>query len=218
MSKKKKENAVEDAAKLAAAQEEQRRKAIADFNVSNMGKYWIDPDNVPTDEDIAKAKEDFEVRTKALQEKKDYMVADKANALRVAKFMKKFNDESVWSKRMFVGLVNFSALMDDFINGFDENNPVDLVLEFPPIQYAFLVFENYGGKGIEDAKKMAEIWDEYLPIYEKLHELVDQYNAEVKACEELKDKWGMLEQGYFVYILDGENAKESTDASTEQAE
>ena len=41
-------NAVDQTAKL----EEERRKAIAEFNVQNMGKYWIDPDKVPTSEDI----------------------------------------------------------------------------------------------------------------------------------------------------------------------
>ena len=141
MSKKTEKN-VNDAASQAARLEEERRKAIAEFNVQNMGKYWIDPDKVPTSEDIENVKKEFEERTKALQEKKDYLVADKNNALRVAKFMKDFNDNSLWSQRMFVGVLNFSALMNDFIEGFDEKKPVDLILEYAPVQYAFLLFEN----------------------------------------------------------------------------
>ena len=201
MSKKTEKN-VNDAASQAARLEEERRKAIAEFNVQNMGKYWIDPDKVPTSEDIENVKKEFEERTKALQEKKDYIVADKNNALRVAKFMKDFNDNSLWSQRMFVGVLNFSALMNDFIEGFDENNPVDLILEYAPVQYAFLLFENYGGIGIDSARHMAEIWDEYLPIYETLHELVDGYKKEAGACDELKEKWAMFEQGYYLYVLD----------------
>ena len=201
MSKKTEKN-VNDAASQAARLEEERRKAIAEFNVQNMGKYWIDPDKVPTSEDIANVKKEFEEKTKALQEKKDYVVADKNNALRVAKFMKDFNDNSLWSQRMFVGVLNFSALMNDFIEGFDENNPVDLILEYAPVQYAFLLFENYGGIGIDSARHMAEIWDEYLPIYETLHELVDGYKKEASACDELKEKWAMFEQGYYLHVLD----------------
>lgn len=201
MSKKTEKN-VNDAASQAARLEEERRKAIAEFNVQNMGKYWIDPDKVPTSEDIENVKKEFEERTKALQEKKDYIVADKNNALRVAKFMKDFNDNSLWSQRMFVGVLNFSALMNDFIEGFDENNPVDLILEYAPVQYAFLLFENYGGIGIDSARHMAEIWDEYLPIYETLHELVDWYKKEAGACDELKEKWAMFEQGYYLHVLD----------------
>ena len=201
MSKKTEKN-VNDAASQAARLEEERRKAIAEFNVQNMGKYWIDPDKVPTSEDIENVKKEFEERTKALQEKKDYLVADKNNALRVAKFMKDFNDNSLWSQRMFVGVLNFSALMNDFIEGFDEKNPVDLILEYAPVQYAFLLFENYGGIGIDSARHMAEIWDEYLPIYETLHELVDWYKKEADACDALKEKWAMFEQGYYLVIME----------------
>lgn len=201
MSKKTEKN-VNDAASQTARLEEERRKAIAEFNVQNMGKYWIDPDKVPTSEDIENVKKEFEERTKALQEKKDYIVADKNNALRVAKFMKDFNDNSLWSQRMFVGVLNFSALMNDFIEGFDENNPVDLILEYAPVQYAFLLFENYGGIGIDSARHMAEIWDEYLPIYETLHELVDWYKKEADTCDKLKEKWAMFEQGYYLHVLD----------------
>ena len=64
-------------------------------------KFWIDPEKTPTSEDIQQVKDEFEQRTKALQEKKDYVVADKNNALRVAKFMKEFNDNSIWTQRMF---------------------------------------------------------------------------------------------------------------------
>ena len=94
MSKKteKKESAVADQAKRL---EEERKKAIAEFNTQYIGKFWIDPDKVPTDKDIEDVKTEFEERTKAMQEKKDYLIADKTNALRVAKFMKDFNDNSV---------------------------------------------------------------------------------------------------------------------------
>jgi hypothetical protein len=208
-------NVVDQTAKL----EDERRKAIAEFNVQNMGKFWIDPDKVPTDEDIENVKKEFEERTKALQEKKDYLVADKSNALRVAKFMKDFNDNSVWSQRMFVGVLNFSALMNDFIENFDENNPKDLIMEYAPMQYAFLLFENYGGVGIDSARHMAEIWDEYLPIYETLHELVDWYKNEADKCDELKEKWAMFEQGYYLHILEGteEDPRDEKNSVDEQS-
>ena len=59
MSKKTEKN-VNDAASQTARLEEERRKAIAEFNVQNMGKYWIDPDKVPTSEDIENVKKEFE--------------------------------------------------------------------------------------------------------------------------------------------------------------
>ena len=79
--------------------------------------------------------------------------------------------------------VEFSALMKDFIDNFDEKIQLILFLNMHQFKYAFLVFENYGGVGIDAANHMAEIWDEYLPIYEKLHELVDWYKKEADACD-----------------------------------
>lgn len=195
-----------DAAKEAEKNELQRRQVINDFNINNGGKYWIDANKVPTSEDIENAKKEFEEKTKALQSKNDYLVADKNNALRVAKFMKEFISKSIWTNRSWVGVLNFNALMDDFIKDFDENNPKDLILEYPPMQFAYLMFENYGGIGIESANEMAKVWDEYLPIYEKLHELNDWHDAEAKMCEDLRYKWALMEQGYYVVILD-ENQK-----------
>ena len=75
---KKKVKEVDEAAKQA----EMRLAAIREYNVNNMGDSWIDPNHVPTEEEVADAKKEFEDRTKALQEKNDYLVADKPNALR----------------------------------------------------------------------------------------------------------------------------------------
>lgn len=217
MAKKKiEEKQMTEEEKIAVKREEERRQAIAEFNVNNMGKFWIDPAKVPTEEDINKAKFDFEDAAKKLNDRKDYVVADKENALRVAKFMKDFNDNSFWSQRMFVGVLNFSDLLNEFIKGFDENDPKELALEYAPVQYAFILFENYAGFGYEAAKHMAEIWDEYLPIYERLHELVDEYKAETQKVEDLQQVWGMMAQGYYTYIMTGtENDPVDTVENTE---
>lgn len=193
---------IKDAAKAAEKQEQERRKAIADFNVNQMGKLWIDPDKIPTDEDIENAKKEFEEFTKELNEKKDYQVADETNALRVAKFMQTFVDRSVWTGRAFVGVLNFHALMKDFIEGFDEKNPVPLNLEYGAMQFAFLMFENYGGVGVDSAEWIAENWEEYLPIYEKLHELSDWYELQSKKADNLKQRWAAMAQGYYMTIIE----------------
>ena len=193
---------IKNAAKAAEKHEEERRRAIADFNMNNMGKMVIDPDKVPTEEDINNAKKDFEDFTKGLQEKKDYLVADAPNALRVAKFMQTFIDRNVWTGRSFVGVLNFHGLLKDFIESFDENNPKNLELEYGPMQFAYLMFENYGGIGIESANWIAENWDEYLPIYEKLHELNDWYELQAKKSENLRQRWAAMAQGFYLELIE----------------
>lgn len=209
---KKNTKAVAEAAEKQAAQ---RLAAIREFNMNNAGDLWIDPDRVPTEDEVNEAKKDFEERTIALRDKKDYLIADSTNALRVAKFMKNFIENAFWTQRYFVGVINFS----EYINGFIaecEKEAKDLVLEYGPMQFAYLMFENYAGKGIEDAKKMAEMWDEYIPIYDTLRTHVEWYNNEVKECERLKQRWGMLAQGYYLVLLNPEN-DEAPNAEPESA-
>lgn len=213
MGKKKDQVAIEaenQAVLEAEKHEKMRRDAIAEFNMNNIGVYWIDPDKVPTDEDINKAKEDYETVTKNLNEKKDYVIADKTNALRVAKFLKNFVENGFWSQRGFVGVINFVTLLDEFINNFNEEDPVDLVLEFPPLQFCFIMLENYGGIGLDAALRMANMWETYVPIYEHVHELIDWHEQEANKCKELSDRWGYLSQGYYINILkdDEQNNKQ----------
>ena len=89
---KKADEAAQNAEKQAAA----RLAAIREFNLNNAGEAWIDPDKIPTEEDVNAAKKEFEERTIALRDKNDYLVADEANAVRVAKFLKKFIENGFW--------------------------------------------------------------------------------------------------------------------------
>ena len=88
-------------------QAQARLAAINEFNRNTMGEAWIDPEKVPTEEDINAAKKEYEDRTVALRDKADYLVADKDNALRVAKFIRNFIANGFWTQRYWVGVVNF---------------------------------------------------------------------------------------------------------------
>ena len=209
---KKKEKVADVATQNAEKAAAQRLAAIQEFNRQNAGEAWIDAERVPTEEEINEAKEAYEKRTIALRDKNDYLVADEANALRVAKFLKKFIENGFWTQRYFVGVINFSDYISKFIaelEGTAEQEAVrkPLVMEYGPLQFCYLMLENYAGHGLEDAKKMAEMWDEYVPIHDTIRDHIEWYNNEVKMCEALKQRWGMLAQGYFLVLLTSENEK-----------
>ena len=109
-------------------QAQARLAAINEFNRNNMGEAWIDPAKTPPDEDIEAAKKEYEDRTVALRDKADYLVADKDNALRVAKFIRNFIANGFWTQRYWVGVVNFVDYIDNFIKEC-EAEPKDLVME-----------------------------------------------------------------------------------------
>lgn len=198
MAKKKKDEILTELEK----HEIERRKAIVDFNTNNMGKYWIDPDKIPTDEDIATAKANYEKAVEALNEKNNFVIADSANSLRVANFLKTFVERTAWSGRYFIGICNFSALMGDFIGGYTESEPNELVLDYGALQFIDIILSNYGGVGIESAKWMADNWDEYVPIYDHIHGLVEEIKNEQAMCNDLKDIWAAYEQGFYLVSLE----------------
>ena len=212
---KKKEKVADVATQQAERAAAQRLAAIQEFNRQNAGEAWIDAERIPTEEEINAAKEDYEKRTIALRDKEDYLVADEDNALRVAKFLKKFVEDGFWTQRYFVGVINFSEYITKFITdleGTPEQEAVrkPLTMEYGPLQFCYLMLENYAGHGLEDAKKMAEMWDEYVPIYDTIREHIEWYNAEVKMCEALKQRWGMLAQGYYLVLLTDNAGQEAT--------
>lgn len=220
---KKKEKVADVATQNAEKAAAQRLAAIQEFNRQNAGEAWIDAERIPTEDEINAAKEDYEKRTIALRDKNDYLVADEANALRVAKFLKKFVESGFWTQRYFVGVINFSEYITKLITEFEgtpEQEAVrkPLTMEYGPLQFCYLMLENYAGHGLEDAKKMAEMWDEYVPIYDTIREHIEWYNNEVKMCEALKQRWGMLAQGYFLVLLTAENEQGNCDNACCQTE
>lgn len=181
----------------------ERKKIIAEFNTNNSDNMTIDPSKVPTKEDIENAKNQYEQLVKELSDKKDYFISDSSNSLRVANFLKTFISKSFWQQRYFVGVINFVQLMDEFIESNKDKEVSDnLTLEYGPMQFAFLMLENYAGYGLDDANHMANIWDEYLPIYETFHKLIDEYKEKVEDIKRSQQIWAFMEQGYYAVSLD----------------
>lgn len=207
MSTKKNKNKELDANEMALAQ---RMQAIKDFNMNNMGEQWIDPERIPTDEEKKQAKEEFEAMVKELQQPKDYLIADKDNALRVAKFLMDFNRNAFWMQRSWVGIINFDTQIQKFIEEC-ETEPKDLTLDYGAMQFCYSILENYAGIGYESAKRMFEIWDEYVPIYDLLRGYVEEYKAKNEEAGKLQQHWALMEQGFYHVILNKNNGEETAE-------
>ena len=199
-----------------------RIKYIREYNLNNAGKMRIEPDKTPTEDDIKNAKEEYEARVKALQQKNDYFIADKENALRVAKFLKNYNETNIWvgtpAQPLFVGVLNFHEYITKFIEEC-EKEPKPLIMEYGPMQFCFVSFQNYCGKGIEGANHMAEIWDEFIAIYDALRDNVEYYKKEVEKCNALGERWNLMSQGFYTAMLEvSENNNISEDSSLNDIE
>ena len=200
MAKKKQTQTVADAAKK---QEEARREAIDEFNRNYMGQYWIDASKIPTDEDIEAAKKDFDDAKEKLDKKSDYLIADKANAKRVAEFMKEALNHLPWKGQFFVGVVRLNDLLTDFINKFDDENPTELLFEYGAMECAHLLFKDYGGVGVESARWFWDNNEQFVPIHDTLYDLHNWRELENKKLENLNMRYAMMAQGYYMYVLEG---------------
>ena len=194
---------VKDAAEAAKKHEASRRDAINEFNRNYMGKYWIDANKVPTDEDIESAKKDYESAKETLEKKDDYFVADKANAKRVATFMKEALKWLPWKGQFYVGVVRLNDLLTDFINKFDDENPSDLLFEYGAMECAHLLFKDYGGNGYESARWFWDNNEQFVPIHDTLYELHNWRANEDQKLQNLNMRYAMMAQGYYMYILEG---------------
>lgn len=204
-------------AKEARLLAERRAAAIAQFNKENMGAMYIDPIRVPTEEEVLEKKEEFEKRATALKEKADYVIADKDNAVRVAKFLKNYIANAFWSHRFFVGVINFDAQITEIIEDL-EKEPKDLAFDYPALQFIHIMMQNPGGQGLESAKAFAEIYDEFVPIADVVKEHIDWYNAEVERVNQAQDLWGMFAQGYYVTVYDTDECAEEFAEAAKQTE
>lgn len=215
MLRKKKETSAENN-KVVEAEEQakMRLEGIKAFNTQNAGKYFIDPVKIPTDDDIAQAKKDCEDFAAEVA-KKEYFIADKENAVRVATFLKNWLSDGFWTQRFFVGVLNFNELLDEFLKSCEEE-PKDFILDYGPMQFCFLMLENYAGIGIESAKKMAEKYEEYIPIYNIFNEHVNWYKKQQDHAQELNQRYSMFQQGYWYEILPQtpDTVEDSQNAST----
>ena len=194
---KKLTNEEKEAAKVTA----ERNQVIRDFNMNNAGRSWINPERIPTDEDKKMVKDAFDAITAKLKENRTYLIADKDNALRVVNFIKNFNETCFWMQRSFVGILNLDKELNDFIQEYAKE-PQDLRLSIGATQFTYNIFENYAGIGIEAAKKMADMWDEYIPIYDTLRGHVENMQLEYEYVNRLQEVWQLAEQGYFCLMLD----------------
>lgn len=182
-----------------------RLAAINEYNKQNQGESWIDPARTPTEEEIAEAKTAFEERTKALQEKNDYLIADEANSVRVATFLKNFIEDAEWEGQFWRGVINFSAWITEFLEKANQE-PTPLVMDYGPMQFCYIMLTNKRGRGLKEAEEWAKQWDEFIPIVDTFHDHVEYHENEVKEIKKLQTRWGMLAQGYFLTYLEPEKA------------
>lgn len=172
---------------------EQRKIIIDEYNKTHPESY-IEYDK-PTPEEV---KEIADLYTKTVTEfnAKKFTIADKNNALRVAKFLEKWNEnDAQWEGDGWRGTVFFDVIIKEFIEKFKMEEQ-DLVIDYPTLIYLHTFMLNYRGVGLKGAMKFSKIAEEYNKILETVCSEFDKHNKEGEGVKNLMNRWRSYENGF----------------------
>ena len=177
----------------------ERAQLIEQYNKENAGVSRLE--NEPaTEDDVNAAKKAYEDAQTAFNSQ-TYVIADKPNALRVAKFLKNWNEKyAVWEKDQWVGVVKFDSLIADYI-GKLETEETDLVVDYNTLIYLDVLMMRPAGKGLESAKEMESMNEEYNKILECVDDRKNEVFEQQRKIRQLQDVWGPATCGFKIHYL-----------------
>lgn len=192
-------NLTEDEKKVA-----ERVSLINQYNKENEGQSYLDFEPA-TEEDMDKAKTDFEAAQKALNTK-TFVIADKANAKRVAEFLKNWNEKyAAWEKDQWVGVVKFNNYITDFLDQFAKEDQ-DLIVDLGALLYLDTLMMKPFGIGLAAAKEMEAIDDEYNKILEVVDDYKKKADEESQAIRKKQEVWAAACAGFRLHFVTDDSA------------
>lgn len=186
--------------------EEQRKELISQYNKENAGVSELIDETVD-EEFVKKTKEDWETAVKLFQSR-TFVIADSHNAVRVAKFLKTWNEKfAAWEKDQWIGVVKFDKFVNDFLKEFEKKEQ-DFVIDYGCLGFLYTLMMKPCGVGLASAKKMQSIDEEYNKILETIDDLkkdTDKQQLDIKKKQEV---WAAACAGFKLrYLTEEEREK-----------
>jgi len=164
----------------------QRAELIEQYNKENLGESYLE--NEPASEDdLNTAKAKFEAAQEAFN-KRTYTIADKPNALRVATFLKEWNEKyATWEKDQWVGVVKFNNFINDFLVEFAKIEQ-DLVIDYGALMYLDTLMMRPFGVGLQSAQEMEKMDEEYTKILETVDDLKNSAVEDQRSIKKIQEE------------------------------
>lgn len=173
--------------------DEQRKLIIDEYNKSKVDSY-IEYEK-PTPEEVKEIADYYTEEVTKFNAKK-FTIADKNNALRVAKFLEKWNEnDAQWEGEGWKGTIYFDVIIKDFIEKFKMEEQ-DFVIDYPTLTYLYTFMRNHHGVGLKGAMRFNKIADEYNKILDTVGEAFETHNKEGEEIKKLQDRWQAYENGF----------------------
>ena len=184
-------------------EEIQRRTMINEYNRNNTDTQIL---HRKVNDDDIKELEELLKNMQEEQSTKTYLIADKDNAKRVFDFFKDWNNSSVWNKDSWRGVLKFDEYLNDWLAKF-ENEECDMVFDFPAMSYAYNMLMNNAGVGIEAARYMQSVSEQYDAVMELLNTYVKDFQDLNEKFKTLQDCLAARYQGFMMVTAEMLNEK-----------
>lgn len=185
----------------------QRRNMINEFNrTNNETKILM---RKVKEEDI----KELEDLLKSMQEKhstKMYLIADVDNAERVCVFLHDWNNNRfMWSQDLWKGVIKFDEYLSEWRDKFVKEK-CNLEFDFAAMSYAYNMLMNPYGLGIDDAKYMNSVTEQYESILSTLKTYVEDFQKDNERFKLLQDCLAARYQGFMMVPADEVKENDTT--------
>jgi len=164
--------------------------------------------NKPTNEEIAKAKEDFENARKEW-ESHTYKIGKIEDAQEICNYIKHFiRNRYVWQKDAWMGIIKLSEELDSVEILFRGNKDKGVELGYQALEFTYYILTNSGGSGLQSALDFESEQELYLKTVMAIGQEVESARKKLKDIEFLQQRWGSMSQGFYLEIDEPEPKKE----------
>ena len=154
-----------------------------------------------TEEDI----KELETRLDDIRDKRNqmtYLIADVNNAARVHDFLVDFNlNHALWTRDLWKGVLQFDNFLKEWKAKY-ENEPTDLVFDFPALSFCYNMLMNPGGVGLATAQWMSDNDEQYNAVLNVMGEYIDDFQKENELFTTLNECLAARYQGFMMVLAD----------------
>lgn len=181
---------------------EERKQLIAEYNKNNAGICEIeDIEGLLSEDYVNETKKDFEDVVKEANGL-TYTIADKEKALETAKFLKSWNAEkNEWHRAYWKGVIKFDEFITEQIKELEEDKEKSLVFDYNALIFLYQTMMQPSGVGLEAAKAMEAIDDQYNSVLNTIGSYVDKLSLYDKKAKLFQERWGLACNGFKMNVL-----------------
>lgn len=173
--------------------------------------------NKPSEEEIEKAKKEFEEAYKNFFQK-SWNIGDAKDAQEILEYIQHFvRNRIFWTKNGWMGVIKMMEELNDAEEFLKVNPKENLKMGYQAMEFIFYSFQNAGGIGLQSALDFEKENEIFAKCFDAIGKSLSLAREELKKIQILQDKYSAMSQGFYLEIEDlSENTeKEESENSSE---